>query len=117
LIKAYICGPYRADTYEGIEANIQAAQAVARELVKMGYNHFCPHANTAHFDGLQPDEFFLQATMEWLECCDIVVALPNYLQSAGSVAEIKRALQLGKKIFVWPYNERELRMYGKSKEE
>jgi hypothetical protein len=64
--RAYVSGPYRADTQEGIDQNIAEAREIAVALWRMGYSVFCPHLNTAHFDGLAPDSVWLEGDLEWV---------------------------------------------------
>jgi hypothetical protein len=92
--KAYVIGPYRAKTVEGIENNIRAAAEVAKELWKMGYAVFCPHLNSAHFDGVAPDESFINGDLEFLSCCDVMVILPGWRSSRGSLGEIEKGREL-----------------------
>ena len=57
---AYIAGPYRAKTYSEIDLHILNAQQVAIQLWQIGYAVICPHKNTAHFEGLAPDNIWLK---------------------------------------------------------
>ena len=94
---AYIVGPYRADSKEGIEKNIQKAAKVAKYYWAEGFTVICPHMNSAHFSGCCPESFFLESYKELL-CCglvDRVIALPGWLNSKGSQAEIKLADEQG----------------------
>jgi len=58
-----------------------------------------PHANTAHWDGLCPDEFWLEAGIEMLRRCDAVALVDGWFESAGTLAEIKEAERLGMPVF------------------
>ncbi|MEW6016519.1 MAG: DUF4406 domain-containing protein [Pseudomonadota bacterium] len=93
--KAYIAGPYRADTEAGVEANIQRAAALARRLWTEGYAVFCPHMNSAHFGGIVPDEAFIRGDLAWLACADVVFATEGWQVSEGARAEIEVAGALG----------------------
>ena len=95
---AYIAGPYRAATVYGIKENIRRAEAVALKWWKKGYAVICPHANTSLFDGELPDETFLEGTMEMLRRSDVVVMMPGWEKSAGSIAEREEALMTGKHV-------------------
>ena len=53
----FISGKYRGD----VDYNIAHARKEAIALWQKGYAVICPHLNTAHFDGLCPDEVWLQA--------------------------------------------------------
>jgi hypothetical protein len=103
---AYLAGPYRSSSIWGVKRNIEAAAAVARELWKMGLPTICPHCNTAFMDG--PDiecSTFLDGDLEMLERSDLMVVLPGWEKSQGTIAEIEHVLS-GKcgdmKIYYWP---------------
>jgi hypothetical protein len=95
---AYIAGPYRAATKEGIDANIERARDVAIKWWKRGYAAICPQANSAHMDGEVPDEVFLEGTMEMMRRADVVVMMDGWLDSKGAVAELIEARKLGKDV-------------------
>ena len=98
----YVAGPYRADTREGIELNIQSARAVAVRAAKKGWAVICPHLNTAHMDELAPeldDQFWLDATMEMMRRCDAVVLVQGWSESNGSCAEIEEAERLDMDVY------------------
>ena len=95
---AYIAGPYRGKTHYEIEQNIRAAEAVAIKYWQLGYAVICPHKNTAHFDGLAPDEVWLKGDLEILKRCDLIVMVPGWEGSMGSRAEKELAEDLG--IFI-----------------
>ena len=97
---AYIAGPYRAETAWGIDQNIQAARRVSASLWEHGIANFCPHANTAHFDGIAPDEVFLEGGLIMLRRCDAVVLVGKWWESAGTRAEIEEAKRLGIPVFL-----------------
>ena len=97
---AYIAGPYRADTPSGIVANIRAAEAVAIEYWKKGYAVICPHKNTALFDGLCPDETWLEGDIEIMKRCDVVVMVPGWEKSAGACEEYRQTVSLGMEVII-----------------
>ena len=99
----YIAGPYRAPTPWGIECNIhtarnRAAQVVAR-LHTLGVFPLTPHANTAHFDNLAPDEYYLEGTLEVLRRCNAVLMVEGWETSSGALAEVAEAGRLGIPVF------------------
>ncbi len=113
--RAYVMGPYRAPTWEGIEANIQRAKELAVALWQMGYAVFCPHLNTAHFDGLAPDDVFLEGDLEWASVGDLGVVVPNmadlidWQDSRGTKDEIRRCHNELIPVYYWPEDEDALR--------
>ena len=51
--------------------------------------------NSAFMDGVVEDQQFLDADIEILKRCDVVVAMSNYLDSIGARAEIEIAILSG----------------------
>jgi hypothetical protein len=101
---AYIAGPYRGASTWAIEQNIQAARQGAATLWGMGIAAFCPHANTAHMDGAAPEPVFLAGLLEILRRggWDMLVVLPGWEQSQGTLNEIATAAGTGMAIYYWP---------------
>ena len=95
---AYISGPYRAGHGRTVLMNIRLAEKVALKYWWEGYAVICPHLNTAFFDGLLPDQTFLEADLEMVRRVDVVVMMKNWEQSAGARAELELARELRKEI-------------------
>ena len=95
----YIAGKYRGPTPWAVEQNIRAAEDVAARVWALGMVALCPHANSRHMEGVTTDENFLAGTMELLRRCDAVVLVPNWRDSAGTLAEIAEADRLGLPVF------------------
>ena len=95
----FISGPYRANHYDDIEANIKRAGNAALELWKQGFAVLCPHMNTAHFDdaGLT-DNMALKGDLELLSRCDAIYMLRHWRASSGAVAEHDAAVDWGLEI-------------------
>ena len=91
---AYIAGPYRSETPEGVRRNIAHARRVAEKYWRLGYAVFCPHLNSAHMDGVVPDENFLAGDIIILKRCDVVVAMKTWAKSKGATKEIELADEL-----------------------
>ncbi len=90
---AYIAGPYRAKTKLGIVLNVIRARKVAKKYWKKGYAVICPHSNSALFDGVVPDETFLDGDIEILKLCDVLIAMDGWYMSEGTKNEIKFAYE------------------------
>lgn len=99
---AYVAGPYRADTAAEVEANIQEAKGIAVDLWQMGFTVYCPHLNTAHFDGLCPESWFLAGHLVMLRLCNLLVLHKAWKASDGSIAEVAAACKAEIPIFEWP---------------
>jgi len=96
----YVAGPYRGKTAADVECNIVLARTMGMRIAKLGAYPVIPHSNTSHFDGLAPDEVFLEGTMRLMESCDAVVVLPGWKDSTGTMDEMARAKDLGKVMFI-----------------
>ena len=94
----FVSGPYRADTKAGISQNIKNAREAAKELWRQGWAVICPHLNTAHFDGVCPDDVWLRGDLEILSRCDAIYMLRNWRDSSGAVAEHDAAVDWGLEI-------------------
>lgn len=94
----FVSGPYRAETVEQRQSNIMKARAKSIELWKQGYAVICPHMNTAHFDGMCPDEVWLEGDIEILRRCDVIAMVDGWESSVGAKAELEIAEQLGMEI-------------------
>lgn len=96
----YVAGPYRAPTMGHILRNIERARQAGMKLVKVaGVYPVIPHCNTAAFDGLADDQFFLDATLKLLRRCDGVLLLDTWESSAGARGEKAEAERLGIPVF------------------
>jgi hypothetical protein len=96
----YISGPYRAPTPEGVQANIDRADAAARRLRSLGWGVICPHKNS---EGDDDDEACLAADLAIIDRLDLqtdaIYMLEGWEQSAGSCAEEWRAFTRGLRHF------------------
>jgi len=95
----YVAGPYRARLPSEVEINIHNAWRLGVEVAKLGAMPVIPHANSAHMDGLQSDDFWLEATLELMRRCDAVILTPNWERSFGARGEVDEAKRCGIPIF------------------
>lgn len=91
MVVIYVAGPFRAAHQWGIVENVRAAERIGLMIANAGAMPLIPHANTAHFHGLQTAQFWLDGTMELLRRCDAAIFLPRWRHSAGSVGEFREA--------------------------
>jgi hypothetical protein len=103
MLRIYVAGPYRATTEWQLVQNIRAAETVSLVLWSWGHAVFCPHKNTANFGGALniADDVWLYGGLEFLKCCSIVVVLPGWEKSTGTLLEIKTAEELGILVYYW----------------
>lgn len=113
MIVVYVAGPYRAPTQKMVLQNIARARDVAAELWRMGFAVVCPHSNSALMDGVCPDDHFLNAYLEILKRCDLVVTCPGWSLSRGALGEVELALKSGIPVFDWPAQRDELEALAK----
>jgi hypothetical protein len=100
----YITAPYRANTRDGIKANINAARNIAGECWLKGHDVIiCPHANSSFLDEVTglPDGFWLSTSLNLLKRCDAVVVTPDWETSQGTATEIEYAKQEGIPVYAW----------------
>lgn len=99
----YIAGPYRAPTPEDIRRNVRAAEALGQAVIETGLPLLpvVPHSIGHRFGYLRPDDegYWLPATMALMERCHVVLMIPGWEDSEGSVEERARALALGLPVF------------------
>jgi hypothetical protein len=91
MIKAYVAGPYSAETGNAVWWNITRARTIAESLWKSGFSVFCPHLNSAHMEGLAPITSYYDGDIEWLKCAELLVLLEGWEASPGTVKEFEVA--------------------------
>jgi hypothetical protein len=85
----YVAGSYTADHAYQVKLNIQRAEALGMKVAKMGAVPLTPHCNTAHWEGLQSPQWFIDATKELLKRCDAMIVVPKgHDTSVGTQGEI-----------------------------
>lgn len=95
---AYIAGPYRPKNSVTLLENIRSAEQVAIKYWRAGYAVITPHLNTAFFDGLCPDETWLEGDLAILRRCDVIVMMKTAGESSGARAELALAKELGLEV-------------------
>lgn len=94
--RVYVAGAYSAPDVITVFDNMRRGISFCAKLVTEGYAPFCPWLDY-QFALNRPVtlEQYRAYSMAWLEVSDEVWVLPHWEQSAGTIAEIKRATELG----------------------
>ena len=94
MLKAYIAGPYRAETEYQRELNIRHAEEAMIRLMDKGWTVICPHMNTRNLGGRFTDRFILDCCLELVMASDLLYVLKGWETSEGTKEEIERATEL-----------------------
>jgi hypothetical protein len=79
--------------------NIHAAWELGCEVATLGAMPVVPHMNTAQMDDLQPQPWWLEATLVLMRRCNAVIFTPDYERSKGALGEEAEAKRLGLPCF------------------
>ena len=95
----YISGKFRGESSWHVEQNIRAAEELALEVWKLGAVALCPHLNTRFFQGVLPDEIWLEGDIELVRRCDAMLMVHNWRDSVGAVHEKEFADSIKQPVF------------------
>lgn len=97
FIRVYVAGAYNADNAPLMFNNMRKGMRICAELLKMGIIPFCPWLDF-HFalvgDGFENTltlEDFYEYSIAWELCCDYLLLVPGWENSAGTLNEIRIA--------------------------
>lgn len=99
----YVAGPYTAETWQGVRANVDKACEAGRLLMHLGHHPVVPHSMYMGWDLADPRlnyEHFIKADLDLLARCDAIVMLPGWENSPGSCGEYTEALERGLQIYL-----------------
>jgi hypothetical protein len=98
---AFISGPYRAPSKRLVYRNIKAAAKVAAIVAKRGFAVICPHTNShlVELYGQLGDQYWLDADLELLAGCDLVVLVDGWKSSSGALREVETSKVLGIPVY------------------
>lgn len=94
-----IIGPLTAPAAAQRQRHIDAAEALAFEVWRLGVGAYCAHQMTGHRFGQLPEAIFLTGHLDMARRCDAGLLVDGWPQSKGSLTE-KAALEAqGKPVF------------------
>jgi len=102
--KVYIAGSYSADNVLSVLDNIRKGIRAGTEVLLAGYSPFIPWLDYNIFLQLRDNEQISvsdirEHSLAWLEVTDAILVLPDYENSKGTLAEIKRAGELSIPVY------------------
>lgn len=95
--RIYVAGAYSADNVIDVMNNVARGQKACADILAEGYAPFCPWLDY-QFQFHRQDltlEHYYNYSMAWLEVANEVWVLEGWEHSKGTIAEIKRARELG----------------------
>jgi hypothetical protein len=100
-MRVYVAGKYSDSNIINCLNNMHDGMKASVEVLKLGYACFCPWLDYQFqfFDKSLVVEDYYRYSMAWLEVSNCVLVLPNFENSKGTLAEIKRAKELNIPIF------------------
>ena len=108
----FVSGAYRSKYgIIGRAVNIWKAYRAGRRLVRQGYSCYIPHMNTALMDGLQSEDWFLEATLKMLPKCQIIYMMKGWENSEGAKMELLEADKRGMDI-IYEYKNEDLHQFS-----
>lgn len=102
MILVYIAGPFTAATLEQIDANIDAAEKVAAQIIGSSerFAVIVPHSLGRNFkQGPGAPQYWYRATLAMAKACDVLVTVPGWEKSRGSVKEVEWFTQRKRQVF------------------
>jgi len=103
---AYIAGPYSAPSLAEVQSNIDAAEAVGKEMLLLhDFAPVIPHRitgfwdNDSQFSHLHHGDWMHKVCLPLLGKCDVIVMCSGWQDSPGSVMEHQFATFHGKEIY------------------
>ena len=102
--RVYVAGPYSANNIIDCLDNMRKGMRIGAEVFMAGYSPWVPWHDFHHQLVLRDDEsipvqYYYEMSMAQLEVSDAVLVLPGWMESKGTLAEIKRAEELKIPIF------------------
>jgi nucleoside 2-deoxyribosyltransferase len=104
MLVVYVAGKYTDDSPYKVKQNIFNAELLGMKIVEMfgsqGVMVIVPHTNTAHWEGIQSEEWFYQATEELLKRSDACIYIEGDIErSKGTRNEVAYCTRVKKPVF------------------
>ncbi len=103
MILCYVAGPFTASDLDVVEANVLAAENVARTVIRGSGVVAClvPHSIGRMFaSGPGSPEYWYAATLEMANRCDCAIMVPGWEKSTGSKREKAMFEEQSKPVFL-----------------
>lgn len=117
MIRVYVMGAYSANNVIDVLRNIGKGETYCAELFLEGFAPFCPWHDKDYviknWDKKLTKQLFYDFSMSWLEVSDCGFLIPDWVNSEGTLNEIKKCIELDIPIF---NNKKNLLKYKKLKE-
>lgn len=100
--RCYVAHPYKAQTRELVQLQIQAARLAGLAAARRGWYPVMPTVNTGDFDVLAPEipeAFWLSGTLGLLCTCDALLLAGDWTRSEGCRNEYAEATARGIPIY------------------
>ncbi len=91
----YVAGPFRPSDSRSVAQHIGNARDLACRIWERGHYVFCPHLNSGFMFGLMDEACFLEGDLFILSLCDVIMCTGGWEHSAGTLAELDLAEELG----------------------
>ena len=102
--RVYVAGAYSADNVLQVLENMRVGMRAGTEVLLAGFCPFVPFFDyqfklmSREGESITLEDYY-RYSMAWLEVSDAVLVIPGYEKSKGTLAEIKRAVELGIPVF------------------
>lgn len=94
--RVYVAGPYSADNIMDVLANMRQGIKACARLLRLDYAPFCPWLDF-QFELVEehPKDQYYAYSLAWLEVSDMLVLLPGWEKSPGTLREVEVARYRG----------------------
>ena len=103
-LRVYVAGAYSADNVMDVLANMRKGMRVGTQLLHLGFAPFVPWLDHHLVFMLQGDESFAvedfyEYSLSWLRVSDVMLVVPGWTESKGTLKEIEVAEALSIPVY------------------